>query len=192
MFKIGRNEFEGQTLYFFSIAEEDVGSEFRVTLTGAGAAFATIFTEDDLEDSLELWKSCRSLDLQEMAATFEPNKPYIFINNDDVKHLTASELMAVVYHEIGHIVNGDAERALAQEAKGLVTSMTMELEADQYAVERVGAVALKSALLKLFDMYANVINRAFGAPLDEVITKIYGDPATVARLDALDKAIKIS
>lgn len=91
--------------------------------------------------------------------------------------LTEEQAMCIVYHELGHIVNGDFNGSSHHETKVIEGNMVIdsevaEIAADQFAAKHFGYAALLDALLAVFKARADVAV-ANGAPasVEEIMSE---------------------
>jgi Zn-dependent protease with chaperone function len=106
---------------------------------------------EDYFDALPL--VCRNAGLTQ-------DERFVFVLEEVKSYLNEDEITAVMAHEEGHYVLGHLDIV----GSGNITTDAFEYAADDYAVGKVGAAALRSALINL---------RRF--VLDVVFPQIYGE-----------------
>ena len=131
--------------------------------------------------------------LQVKPTTMMKPGAYVFVLEDFIKTLTPQERAAIVYHEIGHLVNDHLVNVNSEnvetETKILVNTEA-ELEADQYSVDRVGKAVMKSALEKVITNGTDVIEKLAakkGIPFDKgaFLAAVYAEDQLRVRFAAL-------
>ena len=75
--------------------------------------------------------------------------PVVLVHPALLHVLNSDELMAVVYHELGHVVNGHC----VEGSTGIVLDPTHEAMADQHAVANCGLEVTRSAFAKLANFF---------------------------------------
>lgn len=116
-----------------------------------GAALATVTREiaDDMIRQHEKGLAAFSEEAYQSLMT-ESEPQVMFFLEDICQHLSEQEMAALAYHEEGHYVHGHLKGKAKSGKTGptIVAIGRFELEADAYAVERVGKKAMRSALIK--------------------------------------------
>lgn len=142
----------------FSCSAETAEKEI---LDAIGGACATIAREAEIITALGLRTTDEIIVIQDILS----------------KKLTHSELDAILYHEVGHLVNGHRVANTSPE-----TALKNELEADAYAVAFVGKNALRSAIKKALHLASDSISDSDQVFLDIVMN----GNEVVQRLKALE------
>lgn len=86
------------------------------------------------------------------------NKYGISIFAELANYLDSKELFAIIYHEVGHIVNGDLiqeNKTAALGAAKIIDNIQYEINADNYAINKVGAKYMLKSLYKSIKFLLN-------------------------------------
>jgi hypothetical protein len=147
-------------MYTFSKSPAGISiviTDHEISKTAGGAAAVT-------------WKdACDEMKGISNACPFQMNgsDQLIVLNNKAIELMTPEMVLAIVLHEEGHIVLDHLNHpdGIALRAEGKVPSLPwMELEADQYAAQRVGKANVLAALKSMVNefMFSKTYLRAVG------------------------------
>jgi Zn-dependent protease with chaperone function len=115
-------------------------------LSALGGAYAVKITPETIIAMSKLYSDGgRKMAAKFVELTVKPGYQIVLVS-DFIADLTVSERKAVLYHELGHLVNKDLE---TPEAKGVLIEPEYELAADRYAAVAVGRKHMRNAILKL-------------------------------------------
>lgn len=88
----------------------------------------------------------------------------VLLSEDLVGKLTGEELHAIIAHEQGHIYYGHIHAAADDCVEGIIDNMEYELQADSFAIEKCGAVALLSGMKKAITSTLNAAIKRYDVP----------------------------
>ena len=154
------------------------------SLVAAFGCYSVILEQADIDQMASL---------QVNPTTMMKPGAYVIVLEDFIKTLTPQERAAIVYHEIGHLVNDHLVNVNPEniiEQTKILANTEAELEADQYAVNRVGKAVMKSALEKVISNGVDVIEELAakkGKPFDKgaFLAAVYAEDQLRVRFAAL-------
>ena len=117
-----------------------------------------VFTKSPYLAALGGFFVARNSDLPQLLSAEEmkqsiPEETYVIVVSAHMPEaLSSAHYNALIAHEQGHLQLGHIEKALAAGAEGLYVNENMELEADDFAISKVGKEIFKEALLKLIEV----------------------------------------
>lgn len=155
-----------------------------IGLSALGGAHCSKVNQADIDAIIEhMANGGKSGAAKVMKAICKPGYQIVLVK-DFIQNLTKTEKKAVMYHELGHMVNGDLE---GEKKSGLVLNLGYEVAADAYAAKHVGKVAMRNALIKMRDnTFLRMSSIMTPEELESAQVEMYGDDAIITiRIAAL-------
>lgn len=124
--------------------------------------------------------------LKAVVASYKTGPTVVMLEDFFVDH-SSEEVKAIMFHELGHVVNGDT--ASEPTTGRFVVDLDKELAADSYAAERTSPDAVKQGLLKCLQQQAVMVvkyaKKAKGQDPDKIFAMALKDEMIQKRLSAL-------
>lgn len=182
---------EGYSVSFTTLKEElqnvvkEKQGDALLGLLKAAGCFSVWMTEKAIENM-------KSIQVNGDVNTVKPGF-YIIVVEDFVTKLNKIELDAILYHELGHITNdhlGKLAAGKTDKVGNILNDVSMELEADAFALKYVEKHVLKTAIEKVIHGTVDVIERVAkltNAPFhrDVCLHEMFTNPHIKTRLEAL-------
>lgn len=170
-----RNNIPGIPGYVIAISQEELNGspDWDAVLRGSGGFMVTYIVENIC--GVENWEP------QDCIVVHEPL----------AELMSKDQLMAVLYHEAGHLFHDHAKLARELPPGELLVNPTLETEADAYALRYVEPQTLLSAIRVMIDtMAAWYENRGKGKSKEENLKMLLEHESTVIRFKHLTEAIE--
>lgn len=183
MFQLGANLYKNVPVYVIDYTLEtgpNYDSFRQAALTTT--ALVTQYTDESIEQARKYYNTCQAEHIKALADYIQPNKPMVFITKRMVDELSEKQILAIIAHEAAHIRNGDHLRALKGE---FLDDINAELKADEFAAKCFGKDVMLSALLKSFELMAQLYKEIKGASPSAVYNDLINHPKIAPRLTAL-------
>ena len=162
------------------------GMEKLCNLLDMGSFFATIVTQKDIDKALSSDMS------EEMKEEIRQTKlgGSIWMIQEVADRIPAEHLHAILLHEEGHLVlrhlEGTQQTTCNINGVNVVTDLTIEFEADQYAVKHTSPFIVQEAMKSLFKALGEVIAIIVeGFDVDDYYKNMINHPVMQERLNAI-------
>lgn len=169
-----------------SFAEEKKHSEEGMRFAiSSGGFFSTYLDKTTVRRMADINKA--TLSDEDYACAMEVESGHcIVLYKEAAAKMTEEEVMGMLYHEEAHIFHGDLEQYRLLNKGGMIDDIEAELQADAYAVRRVGNGVYRQAMKKTFANMVGFMAEVDPAWAKKTFQNIITDVNVLTRFAKLD------